>query len=60
VVERRSPLGGAEPGVGGLVRVRVGVELLERRADGDGYLVVANYGAAATLARRTDPRASSR
>ena len=27
---------------------------------GDGYLVVANYGAAATVARRTDPRSSSR
>ncbi len=26
----------------------------------DGYLVVANYGAAATVARRTDPRASTR
>ncbi|HWJ44888.1 MAG: hypothetical protein HOQ03_12770 [Thermoleophilia bacterium] len=26
----------------------------------EGYLVVANYGAAATVARRTDPRASSR
>ena len=26
----------------------------------DGYLVVANYGAAATVARRTDPRAASR
>lgn len=26
----------------------------------DGYLVVANYGAAATVARRTDPRSASR
>lgn len=26
----------------------------------DGYLVVANYGAAASVARRTDPRAGSR
>jgi hypothetical protein len=26
----------------------------------DGYLVVANYGAAATVARRTDPRSGSR
>ena len=26
----------------------------------DGYLVVANYGIAATIARRTDPRAGSR
>jgi hypothetical protein len=26
----------------------------------DGFLVVANYGAAATVARRTDPRSSSR
>jgi hypothetical protein len=26
----------------------------------DGYLVVANYGAAATVARQTDPRAGSR
>jgi hypothetical protein len=34
------------------------VEDVVRRRDG--YLVVANYGAAATLARRTDPRASSR
>ena len=28
--------------------------------EGDGYLVVANYGRAATVARRTDPRSSSR
>ena len=34
------------------------VEDVVRR--GDGYLVVANYGPAATTARRTDPRASSR
>jgi len=27
---------------------------------GEGFLVVANYGAAATVARRTDPRSSSR
>jgi hypothetical protein len=27
---------------------------------GDGYLVVANYGAAATVARRTNPRVGSR
>ena len=27
---------------------------------GSGYLVVANYGGAATVARRTDPRSSSR
>jgi hypothetical protein len=26
----------------------------------DGYLIVANYGAAASLARQTDPRAGSR
>jgi hypothetical protein len=32
-------------------------DVVERR---DGYLIVANYGAAATLARRTDPRARSR
>jgi len=34
------------------------VEDIVRTADG--FLVVANYGAAATVARRTDPRASSR
>ena len=34
------------------------VEDIVRRAHG--YLVVANYGPAATVARRTDPRASSR
>jgi hypothetical protein len=34
------------------------VEDIVRRLDG--YLVVANYGPAATVARRTDPRASSR
>lgn len=34
------------------------VEDVVRR--GDGYLVVANYGPAATLARRTDPRSASR
>ena len=34
------------------------VEDIVRREDG--YLVVANYGRAATVARRTDPRASSR
>ena len=27
---------------------------------GEGFLVVVNYGAAATVARRTDPRSSSR
>jgi hypothetical protein len=27
---------------------------------GEGFLVVANYGAAATVARRTDPRSSAR
>ena len=27
---------------------------------GDGFLVVANYGVAATIARRTDPRGGSR
>jgi len=32
-------------------------DVVEQR---DGYLVVANYGAAATVARRTDPRAASR
>jgi hypothetical protein len=32
-------------------------DVVERR---DGYLVVANYGAAATVARRTDPRSASR
>ncbi len=31
--------------------------VIERR---DGYLIVANYGAAATVARRTDPRSASR
>ena len=34
------------------------VEDVVRRCDG--YLIVANYGPAATVARRTDPRASSR
>ena len=32
-------------------------DIVEQR---DGYLVVANYGAAATVARRTDPRSASR
>ena len=32
-------------------------DVVEQR---DGYLIVANYGAAATVARRTDPRAASR
>ena len=32
-------------------------DVIERR---DGYLIVANYGAAATVARRTDPRSAAR
>lgn len=32
-------------------------DVVEQR---DGYLIVANYGAAATVARRTDPRSGSR
>lgn len=32
-------------------------DVIERR---DGYLIVANYGAAATVARRTDHRSASR